>query len=273
MRARIDINAPQAELNIKAAKRMHLKVVGYDNRIRVLSRRVQARIEIWGCDNTLELEDDCVLPPDSFICIGAPDCPAHHCRIHIGRSSSFDSDFEMRLMENGSEINIGSECMVAAHVRMWCTDTHAILQDGKVVNVGRSITIGDHVWVGLNVYFSKNSGVGNQCIVGWGSLVTRTFTEDNCVIAGNPAAIVKRGVEWQRTRPNSFAHPEEEYPGFRVGGDATYALGRLQLRLRMALYRFKMNLYSNPIKQRKYRLLTEDINARLAHGRGKEQSL
>lgn len=264
MRARLQINAPQAELEISAAKRMHLKVVGYGNRIRVLSSFVKARVEIWGCDNTVEIEEGCEMLADAFICIGTPDCPAHHCRLHIGRNGSFKDGFEIRLMENGSEVLIGEQCLTADRVKLWCTDSHAILQDGKLVNIGRNITIGKHVWLGMDVKFSKNSGVGNNCIVGWGSVVTRTYTEDNCILAGSPAAIVKRGVEWSRERPNSFAGAEEEYPGFRIGGDAASPLGRMQLQARLLWYRFKMSLYASPNKRQKYKLLIGNVQARLS---------
>lgn len=246
---------------------MHLKVVGYENRIRVLSPYVKARVEIWGCDNTLEIEEGCEMLPDAFICIGAPDCPAHHCRLHIGRNGSFKDGFEIRLMENGSEVTIGEECLTSDRVQLWCTDSHAILQDGKVINIGRSISVGNHVWLGMDVKMSKNSGVGNNCIVGWGSVVTRTYTEDNCILAGCPASIVKRGVEWTRERPNSFARAEEEYPGFRIGGDARGVLGRVQLQARLLCYRFKSCLYSSPGKRQKYRRLIDNVQSRLMSGK------
>ena len=44
----------------------------------------------------------------------------------------------------------------------------------------------------------KNVSIADNSIVGWGSIVTRRFDEPNVVIAGIPARIVKRGIDWDR---------------------------------------------------------------------------
>lgn len=56
---------------------------------------------------------------------------------------------------------------------------------------GRSPRIGNHVDIGSNSIIIGDIEIGNDCIIGAGSVVTQSFP-DKCVIAGNPAKIIKR---------------------------------------------------------------------------------
>lgn len=42
----------------------------------------------------------------------------------------------------------------------------------------------------------KNVTIPDECIVGAGSVVTKRFDRDHCVIAGNPARVVRENVRW-----------------------------------------------------------------------------
>lgn len=57
---------------------------------------------------------------------------------------------------------------------------------------GKDIIIGDNCWIGMNSTILPGVVLGNHTIVGAGSVVTKSFTEGHCVIAGNPAKIIKR---------------------------------------------------------------------------------
>ena len=55
-------------------------------------------------------------------------------------------------------------------------------------------TIGDNVSLGANVSIIGDIKIGNNVVVGAGSVVVKDVP-DNCVVAGNPARIIKRLTE------------------------------------------------------------------------------
>jgi acetyltransferase-like isoleucine patch superfamily enzyme len=56
-------------------------------------------------------------------------------------------------------------------------------------NIG-PVTIGTRCWIGANAVILPGIHLGDNVIVGAGSIVTKSF-ESNVVIAGNPAKIIK----------------------------------------------------------------------------------
>ena len=82
-------------------------------------------------------------------------------------------------------------------IDIWCTDVHTVTDlDGNPQNFSDKIEIGNHVWIGKDVKINKSTKISDDSIIGWGSIVTKKFNEPNVVLAGNPAKIVKRGINW-----------------------------------------------------------------------------
>lgn len=55
----------------------------------------------------------------------------------------------------------------------------------------KPIVIEDNVWVGKNAVIMKGVTIGKGSIVGLGAIVTHSVP-DYCVVAGNPATVVKK---------------------------------------------------------------------------------
>ena len=53
------------------------------------------------------------------------------------------------------------------------------------------IVIKKNVWIGANVVILPGVNIGSNCIIGAGSIVTKSF-EDNSIICGNPAKFIKK---------------------------------------------------------------------------------
>ena len=62
----------------------------------------------------------------------------------------------------------------------------------------KDVVIGENCWIGMNSVILPGVTLGNHTIVGAGSIVTKSFGEGNCVIAGNPARIIKKIDEIRR---------------------------------------------------------------------------
>ena len=123
------------------------------------------------------------------------------CEVSVGNENHV-STVAIMLIRN--KLKIGSNCTFAGGIRIW-GDGHAILDNstGQVLNEPKGcITIGNHVWIGENVAITKNAGIPDDSIVGIQSVVSKKFTENHVVIAGNPAAIVKHGVSWDINAPD-----------------------------------------------------------------------
>lgn len=56
----------------------------------------------------------------------------------------------------------------------------------------KAVTIGDNVWIGARACIIAGVTLAKGTIVGAGSVVTRSVTEENCTIGGVPARIIKR---------------------------------------------------------------------------------
>ena len=87
------------------------------------------------------------------------------------------------------------------------SDSHPIYdyQTKEIRNKAqRGITIGKHCWIGNDTRILKAVSVPDDSIIGLGSVVIKSFEESHCVIAGNPARIVKHGVTWDFQDENLF---------------------------------------------------------------------
>lgn len=104
---------------------------------------------------------------------------------------------------NDTCITIGDDCMVSYGVEIKATDAHTVydLETREVLNPPKDIKIGNHVWISRGCFIMKGAKIPDNCIVGANSLVNKEFIEENCIIAGTPAEIVKRGVNWSRMVP------------------------------------------------------------------------
>ena len=59
---------------------------------------------------------------------------------------------------------------------------------------GAGVEIGESCWLGMNAVILPGVRLGPHTIVGAGSIVTHSFPEGYCVVAGNPARLI-RGLD------------------------------------------------------------------------------
>ena len=103
-------------------------------------------------------------------------------------------------------IVVGRDCMISGDVYAAGTDNHAILEKstGRVLNIAGDLRIGPRAWIGFGTTILKDAHVGEGAIVAARSTVTRPV-EDNTIVAGSPARVVRKDVDWARNLPSEVS--------------------------------------------------------------------
>ena len=108
--------------------------------------------------------------------------------IQIG--DHFYGNYDMTCLDT-CPITIGSHCYFGPNIGLY-TPVHPLdpKQRNADVELGKPITIGNSAWLGGRVTILPGVTLGDNVVVGAGSVVTKSFG-DNVVIAGNPARVIK----------------------------------------------------------------------------------
>ncbi|WP_379923054.1 acyltransferase [Erythrobacter sp. R86502] len=187
-------------------------IKGQGNVIRIgASQNPQTlNLYVFGHDNEILIGSGSLLQ-NLRIEIGSVRWMCSRARIRIGDGFSIASQGRFILPNSGNLLEIGDRCMFSSNIVVRGGEYPHLVFDnesGAYLDVSDGIFIGNHVWVGEGVFIGKSVTLPDDCIVGTRSVVTKRFDETHCVIAGNPARIVKRSVRWVA---NEFML-EEQFP-------------------------------------------------------------
>ena len=94
-----------------------------------------------------------------------------------------------------SRIEIGQDTVVGDDVRIQDSDNHRVYDSGLQKEMTKPIYIGNHCWIGKNALILKGVTIGDGAIVAAGAVVVRDVPP-SCLVAGNPAKVIKENVEW-----------------------------------------------------------------------------
>jgi acetyltransferase-like isoleucine patch superfamily enzyme len=135
---------------------------------------------------------------------GTKACFNHMNSVLVGSKGVFEIGDQF--MANGlAEFNcrkrlvFGDGCLTSVHTMFLDTDYHTITtMDGNIINLDKDIVIGNRVWVGCNVTILKGTKIGNDIVIGAGSLLSGDYCENNSIYVGhNPAKPIKSGIIWR----------------------------------------------------------------------------
>ncbi len=143
---------------------------------------------------TLWMGENAHLTSKGFIMYeGASICVLDGGILSLGRNSYMNES----LIQCANSITIGDDCAIAGDVLIQDTDFHPILdENGQEKPVSKPIVIGNKVWICAKAIILKGVTIGNGAIIAAGAVVTKDVPA-HCVVAGNPAKIVKENVIWK----------------------------------------------------------------------------
>ncbi|BCL35194.1 acyltransferase [Nostoc sp. MS1] len=139
----------------------------------------------------IEIESFCALDQGvTLLCSGEP---LSHPKIYIGaytyinRNTFIDATLSLII---GKHCGIGPSCYITDHDHGLDINLPPLAQP----MVSKPTRLGDRVWIGANVTILKGVTIGNDAVVGAGSVVTKDIPE-NAIAVGVPAKVIKYRTE------------------------------------------------------------------------------
>ena len=181
------VDAPFAFLN-----NVRIRISGKNNTVLIedFSKLRNCTIYIAGNNNSVKIGKNCSLTDVAF------HIEDDGNEIFVGDHTAICGKTHLAAIE-GTRILIGRDCLFSSNIHFQTGDAHSILDmNGRRINKSADIKIGNHVWVGTKVTCLKGAHIADHCIVGACALVCGRFDETNSVLAGVPAKITRRNINW-----------------------------------------------------------------------------
>ena len=106
----------------------------------------------------------------------------------IGNYSSFNRNTVLRgKYQIGSHVAVGPNCSIMGFNHKFDNENELVSNQGRVV---KGIVIEDNVWIGANVLILDGVSIGEGCVIGGGSVVTKSIPPYS-VAVGNPCKVIK----------------------------------------------------------------------------------
>lgn len=132
-------------------------------------------------------------------------------KLDIGKYFSFfGGDFH--IVSKNNVLTIGDNCLFSSAIDISTEDGHPVydIYEKRMSNKGGKLVIGNNVWLGYNCTICKNGSINDNVIVGACSLVTKPIRESNCIVVGEPAQVIKRGVGFSKLTIESYLRSHGE---------------------------------------------------------------
>lgn len=176
--------------------------VAFDEELKKDSKRARKLVRLFNQTTEEQLEDRTELLKELFESVGKNIYiePTFRCDYgcHISIGDNFFANYDCIILDV-CKVTIGNNVFFGPRVCL-CTATHPI--DAEVRNTGleygKPIYIGDNVWIGMNTIVNPGVEIGNNSIIGAGSVVTKNIPND-VIAVGNPCRILRKITEEDKT--------------------------------------------------------------------------
>jgi acetyltransferase-like isoleucine patch superfamily enzyme len=154
-----------------------------------------------------------------FVFRGDAAAYGRHLGARIGKRTQLLTKPQVLLGSEPYLVTIGDHCEITDGVRFITHDGAVwVLRDKHPeVDVLGQIVIGNNVFIGFNAIVLPGVTIGDNCVVGAGSVVTKSMPP-NSVVAGNPARVIRSLAEYEasslKKSLNTKRMSDEEKRGF-----------------------------------------------------------
>lgn len=156
--------------------------------------KIMNELDRWEYEKINEAAKE-VLPNSENLSI----IPPFYCEYgtHITIGKNFFANYNC-VMIDVAKITIGDNCLFGPNVSLY-TAGHPVYPDTRNsgYEYGKPISIGDNCWIGGSVTIVAGVRIGNNVVIGAGSVVTKDIP-DNVVAAGNPCRVIREITEEDR---------------------------------------------------------------------------
>lgn len=127
--------------------------------------------------------------------------PPFYCdygtNIEVGKN--FFANYNCTILDV-AKVRIGDNCQLAPNVAIY-TAGHPVhpVSRNSGYEYGKEITIGDNVWIGGNAVICPGVHIGNNVVIGAGSVVTKDVP-DWVIAAGSPCRVLRKITEQDRRK-------------------------------------------------------------------------
>lgn len=113
---------------------------------------------------------------------------------HIKVGKNFFANYNCTIIDV-ADVIIGDNCQMAPNVAIY-TAGHPVYPSTRntAYEYGKEIVIGDNVWIGGNTVILPGVHIGDDVVIGAGSVVTKDIP-DRCIAAGNPCKVIRKITE------------------------------------------------------------------------------
>lgn len=127
----------------------------------------------------VEIRKKCYFDRPKQVFLGDGSFVNRNCQFHIGCNDM-------------ATIKLDKNVYVGMNVLFVCVSHKIGNQDKRAgQNLYRSIKVGEGTWIGANSTILPNVEIGRGCIIAAGAVVVNSV-EDNCIVGGVPARLIKR---------------------------------------------------------------------------------
>ena len=129
--------------------------------------------------------------------------------VYIGRDVWMTGKIELNAGE-AKNIFIGDECLISSQCSARTTDSHMIysIETLDRINEGRSIFIGDHVWIAARVALLKGTRIHSGSIIGSDAVIAGKEIMSNTIWGGNPARLLKSNIFFDKAGTHALVNSQ-----------------------------------------------------------------